>query len=278
MSSPALVPALPRALPDARLRQWRRSAGRPLRALLFPLALLLVWFWAAQAKLLPEQILPSPVYVWQASLDAIQSGDLLMHIGWSAWRVAAGFGIGASLGLSLGLAMGLWPRLDDYVRPTFTAISQVPTLGWIPLLMLFLGIGETLKIVIIAKAAFIPVVLNTCSAIRRIPSSYFEVARMLRFTALQRLLLVILPAAVAPVFTGIRYGLTKAWTALVAVELLAAAQGLGFLLVWSRQMFWLDMMLFAMIVIGLVGFLMDYGLARVESRLQRWRLDPQAGA
>ena len=101
---------------------------------------------------------------------------------------------------------------------------------------------------------------------------------MLRFTALQRLRLVILPAAVAPVFTGIRYGLTKAWTALVAVELLAAAQGLGFLLVWSRQMFWLDMMLFAMIVIGLVGFLMDYGLARVESRLQRWRLDPQAGA
>lgn len=241
-------------------------------ALLFPATLLLLWHLASLYQLMPQQILPPPAEVWRIAVEETLRGDLLQNIGISAGRVAAGFAIGAGIGLGLGFAMGIWPRLDDYVRPIFTAIAQVPTLGWIPLLMLFLGIGETLKIVIIAKAALIPVVMNTAAAIRGIPPSYLEVADVFRFTKAQRLRLVILPAAVPPIATGIRYGLTKAWTALVAVELLASAEGLGYMLVWSRQMFWLDTMIFAMIVIGLAGFLMDYALARVEARMQRWRL------
>jgi sulfonate transport system permease protein len=241
-------------------------------ATIAPLAVVVAWAVASSLGFLPEQILPPPARVWQNFLEIVADGDLAQHASISAIRVFAGFTIGASLGLVLGIAMGLSETCDDYVRPLFTAVSQVPTIGWIPLLMLFLGIGEALKIVIIAKAALIPMVLNTSSGIRAIPPGYMEVARAFRFTRWQLLRRLVLPAAVPPIFTGVRYGLTKAWSALVAVELLASAEGLGYLLVWGRQMFWLDTMIVAMILIGVVGYVMDTALAAVEGRLQSWRI------
>ncbi|MGL4286975.1 MAG: ABC transporter permease [Phreatobacter sp.] len=256
------VPGLPRPLANA------------LVGLIVPAALLALWGLAAARGWLPPQILPEPSQVWDSFRDMVASGELAQHAGVSALRVASGFAVGASLGLLLGITVGLSETVDDYVKPLFTAIAQVPTLGWIPLLMLFLGIGEALKIVVIAKAAFIPMVLNTSAGIRNIPKAYLEVARVLRLTRLQTLRRLVLPATVPSVFTGIRYSLTKAWTALVAVELLASSEGLGYLLVWGRQMFWLDTMIVAMILIGLVGFVMDKGLAHVEARLQAWRVDP----
>jgi len=117
-------------------------------------------------------------------------------------------------------------------------------------------------------------VLNTSAGIRAIPRAYVEVAQVFRFTKAQTLRHLILPGAVPPIFTGIRYSLTKAWTALVAVELLASSEGLGYLLVWGRQMFWLDTMILSMLIIGVVGFLMDRSLAAIETRLQAWRIDP----
>ncbi len=242
-------------------------------ALALPAVILILWAIGSAYQLVPQQILPPPVYVWENFRDMLASGELLQHASISAARVAGGFVLGASLGLLLGIAMGLSEKVDDYVRPLFTAIAQVPTLGWIPLLMLFLGIGEALKIVIIAKAALVPMVLNTSAGIRGVPKAYLEVADVFAFTRWQKLRRLILPAAVPPIFTGIRYSLTKAWTALVAVELLASAEGLGYLLVWGRQMFWLDTMIVAMVIIGLVGFAMDKLLALVEARLQSWRID-----
>ncbi|WP_058617922.1 ABC transporter permease [Methylobacterium indicum] len=250
----------------------RRLASIAL-GLIVPLGLLVAWAAAAASGWLPEQILPAPRVVAETLVEMVRSGDLDQHAGISGLRVLAGFSLGAGLGLLLGAAMGLSRLVEDTVQPLFTALAQVPTLGWIPLLMLFLGIGETLKIVVIAKAALVPVTLNTASGIRAIPEGYREVARAYRFTRVQTLRRLILPASVPPVFTGIRYGLTKAWTALVAVELLASAEGLGYLLVWGRQMFWLDTMIVAMALIGLVGVAMDAGLARIEARLQLWRID-----
>jgi sulfonate transport system permease protein len=137
--------------------------------------------------------------------------------------------------------------------------------------MLLVGIDEALKIIIIARAALVPVTLNTLAGIRNVPAGFLEVGRVFRFSHAQVLRRIVLPAAVPPIFTGIRYGLTHAWLALVAVELLASSEGLGYQLVWGRQMFQLDVVLAAMTVIGSIGFIMDQGLALVEHRLQRWR-------
>jgi sulfonate transport system permease protein len=241
-------------------------------ALLFPAFLLVLWSVAARLGWLPSQILPAPNEVGSALLELARNGDLARDTGISLLRVVEGFAAGCVLGLLLGIAMGLSPTVEDYVRPLFTAFAQVPTLGWIPLLMLLVGIGEGLKILVIAKAAFVPVTLNTLAGIRAVPAHYSEVGAVFRFNRWQMLSRVILPAAVPPIFTGLRYGLTHSWNALVTVELLASAEGLGYLLVWGRQMFWLDTMMAAMAMIGIVGFLLDRVMAVLESRLQRWRV------
>jgi len=241
--------------------------------LVLPAIALPVWIVGTDHGWLPQQILPRPSDVLQTFGDMLASGELAQHAGYSLLRVVYGFAVGAGFGLVLGSAMGLSTRVDDYVRPLFTAIAQVPALAWIPLAMLLLGIGEALKIVVIAKAAFVPVVMNTSAGIANVPRSLVEVGEAFRFTPAQMLRYVVLPGAVPPIFTGLRYGLTHAWIALVSVELLASSEGLGYLLVWGRQMFWLDTVLVAMIVIGLIGFASDKILALVEARLQRWRTD-----
>ena len=264
--APKEVPVARRARTSINRRGFRRFAI----ALVLPLGLLLAWWIASSQGWLPEQILPSPAYVYSTALEMIASGEIFYHAGVSLRRVVVGFLFGALAGLTLGMAMGLSRRVDDYVRPLFLAFAQIPTLGWIPLLMLIFGIGETLKIIVIAKGALVPMTINTAAGIRGVPESFVEVGHALRFSRLQTLRLIVLPGAAPSIFTGIRYGLTHSWTALVGVELLASSEGLGYLLVWGRQMFWLDVVIVAMIAIGVIGFLMDKGLDVSEVYVQRW--------
>ena len=225
--------------------------------LVLPAIALPVWILGADRGWPPEQILPRPADVLQTLRDMLVSGELAQHASYSLLRVVYGFAIGAGAGVVIGSAMGLSKRVDDFVRPLFTAIAQVPALAWIPLAMLLLGIGEALKVVVIVKAAFVPVVMNTSAGIANVPRALVEVGETFRFTPLQMLRHVVLPGAVPPIFTGLRYGLTHAWIALVSVELLASSEGLGYLLVWGRQMFWLDTVL-----VGLV-----LGLSRIADRI-----------
>jgi sulfonate transport system permease protein len=248
------------------------SISRTLTGLVLPGGLLVLWHYASARAWLSPQILPSPGAVWESGVELWRTGELQGHIAISLLRVVEGFAAGSVLGLTLGAAMGLSRVVEDYTRPLFTAIAQIPSLGWIPFLMMIFGIGETLKIIVIAKAAFVPMTLNTFSGIRGIPPDLVEVAHALRFIRWQLLRWLMLPGAVAPIFTGIRYGLTHAWLALVAVELLASSEGLGYLLVYGRQMFWLDTVIMAMAVIGVIGFVLDKGLELIERRLQRWKL------
>lgn len=250
---------------------WRRRLKIGLTGAIVPLALVLLWWVASDRGWLAEQILPPPVLVYETARDMVLSGELFYHAGVSLRRVVIGFALGATAGLTLGIAMGLSQRVEDYVKPLFLAFAQIPTLGWIPLLMLLVGIDETLKIIIIAKGALVPMALNTFAGIRSVSPKYIEVGQALRFSRWQMLRLIVLPGAVPSIFTGIRYGLTHAWTSLVGVELLASSEGLGYLLVWGRQMFWLDTVIVAMIVVGIIGFIMDKGLDRTELLIQRWK-------
>jgi len=271
-SAPSAPPA--RRHRGARLRSWHDAALR--RFLLswpFPLAVLLLWYLAAAWEWLPPQILPPPAMVAATFADLVRSGELPDNLWISLWRVLAGFMAGASGGLALGVLMGLSPRARDYLYPSFRMVAQVPSIGWLPLLMMLVGIGEALKIILIAKAAFVPVALNTYQGLRNVPTRFIDVARVYRFTRWQLLARVVLPAALPQVWNGIRYGLTHAWLALVAVELLASSEGLGFMIVYGRQLYQLDVVLAAVVVVGAVGYVLDKLLALVEQRLLRWRQD-----
>lgn len=258
---------------------WAAAARRlllaPLRALawawLVPGLLLLLWWLAAREAWVPPQVLPPPAEVAASLQGLVASGELWPHTLISVQRVALGFAAGAGLGLLLGAAMGLSPLARDYLHPSFKALAQVPVLGWLPLLMLLVGIDEALKWLLIAKAALVPVALNTMQGLQSVPSRYIELARVLGYTRWQRLSRVLFPAALAPIWTGLRYGLTHAWLALVVVELLASSEGLGFLIIYGRQLFQLELVMAAVIVVGAFGWALDRLLAAIEARLLRWR-------
>jgi sulfonate transport system permease protein len=249
--------------------------GPLLLGWVLPLGLFGLWKVAADRAWSPSQILPPPSLVVRTLGEQVESGELFTSIFISLGRVAAGFALGALIGVSLGVAMGLSRTLDDYLSPMFRAVSQVPVLGWLPLAMMFLGIGEALKVVIIAHASLVPVAMNTLKGIRAVPRSYVEVARAFGYSHAQLLRKVIFPGSMPSIFVGIRYGVTQAWLSLVTVELLASSEGLGFMIVWGRQLFQLDLVLAAILVVGVIGLCFDKGLALLEARILRWR--PDAG-
>lgn len=252
----------------------RRAVWRPLQGLWawpFPLAVLLLWHLASVWGWAPEQVLPPPAQVFHTFADLAASGELWDNLQISLVRVFTGFGMGLLAGLSLGVAMGLSPTVRAYLFPLFKAFSQVPVIGWLPLLMLLVGIDEALKFLLIAKATLVPVTLNTCQGIQGVPNRFIEVARVYGFTRWQMLTRVVFPAATAPIWNGMRYGLTHAWLALVVVELLASSEGIGFLIVYGRQLFQLDVVLAAVLAVGIVGFVIDKLLSLTEAWLLRWR-------
>lgn len=254
-----------------RWRLPRLAVGRWLLAWPVPLAVLALWWLAAQNEWIAPQVLPSPEAVAATLAESARSGELWANLQVSLLRVLGGFGVGLAGGLLLGVAMGLSPTVKDYLYPTFKAFSQVPVLGWLPLLMLLVGIDEALKIILISKAALVPIAINTYKGIQGVPTRYIEVGRVLRISRWQMLSRVVFPAALAPIWNGVRYGLTHAWLALVVVELLASSEGLGYMIVFGRQLFQLDVVLAAVVVVGAVGVLLDKLLALVEQRLLGWR-------
>lgn len=251
-------------------RPWRPPL-QWLWAWPFPLAVLLLWHLSSVWGWAPEQVLPPPAQVLRTFADLVASGEIWAHLSISLVRVFTGFGIGLLGGLVLGSVMGLSATARDYLYPLFKAFAQVPVIGWLPLLMLLVGIDEALKFLLIAKATLVPVTLNTCQGIQGVPNRYIEVARVYGFSRWQMLTRVVFPAATAPIWNGVRYGLTHAWLALVVVELLASSEGIGFLIVYGRQLFQLDVVLAAVLAVGIVGFALDRLLSWTEAWLLRWR-------
>jgi sulfonate transport system permease protein len=256
---------------DALASPWLQRAGGGLLPWLFPLALLALWYQGAAHGWIPAQVLPSPAYVAETLMDLARSGDLWMNVQASMQRVIVGFGVGAALGLALGTAMGLSRSLEAYVLPTFNALVQIPVLAWLPFVLMLVGIGETLKFILIAKAALVPVTLNTVQGFRQAPDTLLEVARAYGFTRRQTVLEVVLPSAVPTLFTGLRLGFTKAWLSLVVVELVASSEGLGYLIVYGRQLFQLDLVMAAVVVVGAIGYAIDRVLDLAESRVLHGR-------
>jgi sulfonate transport system permease protein len=245
--------------------------GFAATGLLFPLLVLAVWQLAFEKNWLPVQILPPPSLVWQTFWELIDSGDLTTNLWVSIKRIGWSVLIGGSAGLLLGFAIGLSKRAYAYLYPTFDVVSQFPVVGWIPLLMIFLGIDESLKVAAISLAVIVPVTVSTYKGIRNIPRTLLEVGDVYQFSQWQTLRRIVIPAALPSIFSGVRQGVMQAWLSLVFVELLASSEGIGYLMVWGRQLMQMDIVYIGIIVIGLVGVVLDFVLRFIESRLQTWR-------
>jgi sulfonate transport system permease protein len=266
VSTPVGVPRLNHAL------AWLASMlGTVALGLVLPALLFALWWTAADRHWIAEQILPSPSFVWESLGIVWDSGELQGHVGHSARRAALSLLIGGSLGLLLGFGMGLSERVKAYVFPSFNALAQLPVLGWIPLLIIFVGIDEGLKLSAISIAVVVPVALSTLNGIANIPGALLEVGRIYRFSAWQTLTRIVLPATTPALFTGLRQGVMQAWLTTIFVELLSSSEGLGFFMSYSRSLSQIDMVIVSMLAIGVLGIVIELGLRLIESRLQGWR-------
>jgi sulfonate transport system permease protein len=216
------------------------------------------------------QILPAPSIVTATLVDLIRTGEIATNLAISLQRILQGFALGATAGLSLGVLLGTSQRARDYLEPITRALFSIPTLGWLPILILIFGIEETLKVLLISKAVLVPIVLNTSQGIRNIDATYLEVAEVLRLRRTTRFWKLTLPAALPTIFTGVRLGISHAFIALIVVEMLAGTEGVGYMMVWGRTLFQTDIVIAGMIVVGALGYLLDTGLRAIERRLARW--------
>ncbi|NTI78704.1 ABC transporter permease [Rhizobium rhizogenes] len=235
-----------------------------------PLAVIALWSYAVHQEWLAEQILPDPRLVYDTTLDLILTGQLPGELAVSLGRVAAGVAIGGGLGLFFGLAFGLVRPLDLYVAPTVRAICLVPSLGWLPFFMLLFGIGEALKIILIAKTCYLPLMVSAYEGIRSRPRKYDDVARALELPWLAKVRFVVWPSVLPFVLNGLRQALSRGWKALILVEMISSAAGLGYLMMWGRKALQLDVVFATLIVIGLVGWALDYALTRFQHRITGW--------
>ena len=240
------------------------------RALIAPLLLLGLWQYLVEAEVYRRSQLPAPLDVYHAAQQLASIDELWIHVRVSAERVAQGFLIGAGIAIALGLLIGLSRLADELLSPTIDAIRAIPSLAWVPLFVLWMGIGEQPKITLIAVGAFFPIFANLVSGIKQIDRKLVEAAAAYGYRRLTLAWEVLLPASLPSLFTGLRLGLAQAWLFLVAAELIGASQGLGFLLVDGQNSGRADIIVMSIIFLAAVGKATDIGLQIAEKRLLRW--------
>ena len=234
-------------------RRWFRIAGGAL----LPALVLAVWQWVSTSGAVPVSMLPSPAMVWHAGVDLTQRGLYGQYIAISTQRVLVGFAIGAAVGLAAGAVVGLSKFADILLGPTFGGIRAVPSLAWVPLLILWFGIGEESKIILIAIGAFFPVYTIVGAALRHVDEHLLEAGRAFGLHGLRLFTTVQLPAVVPSAVSALRLALAQSWLFLVAAELIASSMGLGFLLLDSGQNGRIDRIFLAIVSLALLGKLTD---------------------
>ena len=237
--------------------------------------MLAAWWLLTATQVIPPTRFPSPAEVWaalqQVALTGYADARLHVHVLHSSKLVLLGFAVAIATGVPLGLAMGWSRRAEALINPTFLLIRPIPPLAWIPLAIVWLGLGDAAKVLVIWFAAFVPSVINSYAGVRSLERHLVEAARMLGASRWVMLREVVIPGAMPHIFTGLRLSLQACWTTLVAGELIGAAAGLGHLLQQSALDIFPAMILVGMVFVALAGAVMTAALGWVEHRAMPWR-------
>lgn len=249
----------------------RSALTRRVTVLAVPVLLLVAWYLSTGVNGIfrPNQ-LPPPLQVVSTAGELLAGGDLFKHVGASALRVLLGFAIGAGAALFVGTGVGMWRTAERLLDPTLQAIRSIPSLAWVPFLLLWLGIDEAPKLTLIAIGAFFPVYLNLVTGIRQADRKLLEVGVVFGFTRSEIIRRIVLPAALPYLLAGLRIGLGQGWLFLVAAELIASTRGLGFMLIDGQNSARPDIMLVSILLLAALGKLSDSLLRLIERRALRW--------
>lgn len=239
-------------------------------AIAAPVLLIVIWYLASSNNLVNANILPSPIKVFNAFISLVKTGKLQKDLTVSLIRVLKGFAIGTIIGVILGTIMGLSKGAYAFLSALVSIFRPIPMIAWIPMLILWLGIGESSKVAVIFIGSLWPVLLNTISGIHSVDPKLLEVAQILDKGKLTVFIKVILPSAWPSIFTGIRLSISTAWVCVVAAEMVAASSGVGYLITYARELSQPDVVLTGVFTIGIVGFLIDFIILQIQKSVLKW--------
>ncbi|QZY52188.1 ABC transporter permease [Leucobacter tenebrionis] len=248
-------------------RTWVRVAG----GFVVPVAIIAVWQFVTGSGMVPEYRLPSPWSVVEAGIELVQRGELWLHVAISVQRVFIGFAVGSLVALAMAAIVGLSRIGGVLLAPMLVALRAVPSLAWVPLLILWMQVGEESKVTLVAIGAFFPVYTTVADALRHVDPQLVEAGRTFGLRGWSLFRTVQLPAVVPAVVSGLRLALAQSWLFLVAAELLGASMGLGWMLSDSQQTGRVDRILLAIVLLALLGTITNAILVLFEKAvLRRW--------
>jgi sulfonate transport system permease protein len=251
-------------------RRWRLIA-RPALGVLLPLVLALAWEAAVWAGWSNGRLVPPPSRVIATIVELAASGELARHITATLTRVGLGFGFGVLAGTLLGAATGYWDMARRLFDPTVQALRAIPSIAWVPLFILWLGIFETSKVALIAVGVFFPVYLGVMGAIVAVDRKVVEVGRIFRLSGPAMIRRILLPAVLPAYVVSLRVGLGLGWMFVVAAEFMGASEGLGYLLIDGQQLGKPAQILAAISIFALLGKITDALIQLVTAPLLRWQ-------
>ena len=244
--------------------------ARPLLGLLVPVVLAVGWELAVRAGLSNGRLVPPPSRIYAQFDELARSGELLRHVTATLLRVAAGFGVGTGLGTVLGAISGYSTLVRRLIDPSLQALRAVPSIAWIPLFILWLGIFETSKVALIAAGVFFPVYLGVMGAVMSVDRKIVEVGRVFRLSGVQMVWRILLPAVLPAYVIALRAGLGLGWMFVVAAEFMGASKGLGYLLIDGQQLGKPAEIVAAIVAFALLGKATDWLIVGVTAPFLRW--------
>lgn len=261
------------ALPDTRRRARRLGPGKPIPfgLQIGPALLIAIWIIGSATGLIDPRILSAPWTVATTAVDLIAEGRLQANLAISGSRALQGLALGIIIGTALALASGLSRWGEALIDGPVQIKRAIPTLALIPLLILWFGIGETMKVTVITLAVIVPIYIHTHNGLRTIDNRYVELAETLRMSHFEFITQVVLPGALPGFLLGLRFALTSAWLSLVVVEQINATSGLGYMIELARTYGQTNVILVGLIVYALLGLLSDALVRLIAKRTLSWR-------
>jgi ABC-type nitrate/sulfonate/bicarbonate transport system permease component len=252
------------------LRRLIMPALGHLRHLIAIPVIFIVWELGVRLQWINGNIMPAPSATLHALYQLAEAGYLWRDIGASVLRVTIGFSLAAVAAISLGLALGIWRSAAAYILPVIELIRPISVLAWIPLAILWFGLGDHSAWFIIFLGSFFPIFTNTYLGARSVAPIHIQVAQCFGTSRWLFLRRVMFPSALPYIIAGLRVGLGVGWTCVIAAELIAATSGLGYMIQLARTMIETENVMAGMIVIGVIGFIMNSGMLWLERRFIRW--------
>ena len=247
-------------------RKWE-SLALPLLA-----GALILWLWNLAVGWSGTTVFPTPREVQQGAAELLEKGVLWRMMSDSLRRVAIGYALAVSIGIPCGLALGWYPAAARVVNPTIQVLRPISPIAWIPVSIILFGVGDEASVFLIFLASFFPIVVSTMAGVRNVPAMYRRAGRNFGLSPVKLLARVVFPAALPQMLVGLRIALGVAWLVVVAAEMIAAESGLGYLIIDARNSGKrYDLVVAAMIMIGLIGLALDFVFRRTERLKQiRW--------